>query len=199
MGSAEAGHAARLAAALRYAARGIPVLPTHFPVGAPGSAPRCSCRRRACPAPARHPVGGLRLDDASTSELVIRRWWTASPEGGVGAPTGWTFDSILLRHAIGPAALLAWLIGHGQRTGPVLRGDGAHEFLVRPAGRGGFLMPIAQGELLYSSQGGLAVLPPSRTADGGTVTWVRDLGFPLPDGDPLFETLMRLPEGGTTG
>ncbi len=196
MTGGEHDQTARLQAALGYAARGIAVLPTHFPVNAPTAIGpvRCSCRRHACPAPARHPLGGLRLDDASTGGLAIRRWWTVYPEAGVGAPTGGTFHSIRLRHPANSGAVLAWLARHDARTGPVLRCGAAHEFLVRPAGRGGFLMPLGQGELLYSGQGGLVLLAPSRTADGGTVAWVRDLTLPLPDGDPLFETLLHIPD-----
>src|SRR5207244_5146537 len=81
-----------LEAALGYAACGWRVFPLHAPrVGG------CTCRRRDCDRPAKHPRTEHGLHDATVDSAVVRRWWAQWPEANVGVVTGtasgfWVLD-----------------------------------------------------------------------------------------------------------
>lgn len=64
-----------LAAALSYAAAGQPVFP---------------CKRKGAQAKAPHTRNGL--NDASTSEAQIKRWWKQHDDAVIGLPTGVVWD-----------------------------------------------------------------------------------------------------------
>ena len=75
---------ALLAAALRYAAAGIAVMPLHAPTPA-----GCTCRDGAgCGSPGKHPRLRHGLLDASTDARLVRAWWARWPGANVGLVTG---------------------------------------------------------------------------------------------------------------
>jgi hypothetical protein len=78
------GDASLLAAAVRYAALGWPVLALHTPdhEGA------CSCGRAGCSKPGKHPRTRHGLRDASADEAQIHAWWVTWPNANVGLITG---------------------------------------------------------------------------------------------------------------
>jgi hypothetical protein len=68
-----------LDAALMYARLGWPVVPLHTPV-----AGVCDCpKRSACISPGKHPRTMRGVDDSSTDEEKIRRWWHMWPTANV--------------------------------------------------------------------------------------------------------------------
>lgn len=68
-----------LQAALYYAALRWPVLPLHTPFGGV-----CDCPKHAeCRSPGKHPRTLKGVDDASTDETTIRRWWSMWPHANV--------------------------------------------------------------------------------------------------------------------
>src|SRR4051812_38514332 len=69
--------------AVAYAEQGWPVLPLHTP--APGG---CSCGRRDCPKPGKHPRTRHGVDDATTDRDRVRAWWRRWPAANVGIATG---------------------------------------------------------------------------------------------------------------
>src|SRR6266849_1224690 len=73
-----------LDAALAYAARGWHVFPCHTPTPQGG----CSCRRPSCEDIGKHPRTKNGLQDATTEEATIRRWWKMWPEANVAIRTG---------------------------------------------------------------------------------------------------------------
>lgn len=72
--------------ALDYAARGWSVVPLHSPSGIP--ALPCTCRKRHCDSPGKHPRTKNGLKDASRDPDQVRRWWTSYPQAGVAIVTG---------------------------------------------------------------------------------------------------------------
>ena len=129
-------------AALAYAARGIPVLPLHYPVArasaarpvpagqppaGPGWARGCSCGDRACAQVGKHPLGQLvphGLTEATTNRARVLAWWTADPQANVGLACGHRFDVLDLDGPHGVAALRAFADHHHLRIperGPVAR------------------------------------------------------------------------------
>jgi hypothetical protein len=196
--TARPGHELR-DAALGYAARGIPVLPLHYPVAraqaarpAPAGQPAgwalaCSCGDRACAQAGKHPLGQLvphGLREATTNRARVLAWWTAQPQANVGLACGHLFDVLDLDGPTGVAALRAVADQHGVRLperGPVVRSGRAEagwHYYLAPAGlprRTGLLDGVD-----YQALGGYVVAPPSRHATGHRYAWARDLSHPLP-------------------
>jgi Bifunctional DNA primase/polymerase, N-terminal len=72
-----------MAAAVWYTRHGIPVFPLHWPTG--GS---CSCGKRDCHSPGKHPLTVRGFKDATTDESQIAEWWRTYPAANIGIPTG---------------------------------------------------------------------------------------------------------------
>jgi hypothetical protein len=201
-------------AALGYAARGIPVLPLHYPVtrlhtarlvpagealARPERASGCSCGDPACGPVGKHPIGALvptGLAEATCNRARILAWWTRYPQANIGLACGHTVDALDLDGPAGVAALRAYARDHGVELpagGPVVRTGrpeaGWHYYLT-PAGLGrrrGLLDRVD-----YQGLGGYVVAPPSRHATGHPYRWARGLDAPLPAlPGPLRELLTR--------
>jgi hypothetical protein len=74
---------ALLDAALAYAAMGWRVIPLHTPKATPDGV-RCDCGQAGCNSVGKHPRTTHGLDDGTTSERRIRRWWELCPHANVG-------------------------------------------------------------------------------------------------------------------
>jgi len=97
---------ALLAAALGYAALGVPVYPVHWPRPIRGGAGlACSCPRGpSCDRPAKHPLVRHGIHDATTNPAQLQRWWSRWPAANLGLATGIVFDAL---DVDGPAGLVA--------------------------------------------------------------------------------------------
>ena len=71
-------------AALAAARRGWPVIPLHSPT----KAGTCTCRKKVCDSPAKHPRTAHGLKDGTTDEKIIRGWWSRWPRANLGICTG---------------------------------------------------------------------------------------------------------------
>jgi hypothetical protein len=169
---------ALLDAALGYAARGIPVYPVHWPRPIVDKASlTCSCRHGpSCDRPAKHPLVGHGVNDATTEVAQLERWWRRWPQANLGLATGIIFDALDIDGTIGLAALrqLApaadpWLPGPVVRTG----GGGWHYWFA-PTGLGN-RPPRGLAHVDWRGIGGCVLAPPSRHASGRTYRWVRGL------------------------
>jgi hypothetical protein len=201
-------------AALGYAARGIPVLPLHYPItrpravtaiavdgrlARPGVEVGCSCRDASCGPVGKHPIGHLvptGLAEATTNRARILSWWTRHPQANIGLATGHRFDVLDLDGPQAAAALRRFTDQHGialPAGGPVVRTgrpEGGWHYYLAPAGLGrrrGLL-----GRVEYQGLGGYVVAPPSRHASGRPYRWARDLDHALPAlPGPLRELVAR--------
>jgi hypothetical protein len=73
----------RLAAALRYAARGLRVLPVY---GIEDG--RCRCGRQDCRTPGKHPMTRHGVLAARTDPETIGYWWQHAPDANTGIACG---------------------------------------------------------------------------------------------------------------
>jgi hypothetical protein len=102
---------------------------------------RCSCRRRDCPSPAKHPIGRLvprGLHNASRDPAVVADWWTRHPSANIGLATGHLFDVLDIDGAGGAAALRSFATEHDlASTGPLVRtGSGGWHYCEVEDARG---------------------------------------------------------------
>jgi hypothetical protein len=186
-------------AALSYAARGIPVLPLHYPLPhhgglqpvpggqqlpRPAGGSGCSCRDPGCGQPAKHPLGSLvphGVKDATTNRARILAWWTRHPSANIGLATGHRFDVLDVDGPEGAQAIRSLAAAHGLvSSGPLVRtGGGGWHFYLAPTGLGN-VHPAGLEHVDWRGRGGYVVAPPSRHASGHPYQWVegRDLGTP---------------------
>jgi Bifunctional DNA primase/polymerase, N-terminal len=180
-------------AAVGYAARGIPVLPLHYPLShrndlqpvggnrQPAVGVGCSCRDPGCGQPAKHPLGSLvprGVKDATTNRARILAWWTRHPQANIGLATGHAFDVLDVDGPAGAQAIRELAATHDlQSSGPLVRtGGGGWHFYLTPTGLGN-ASPQGLEHVDWRGRGGYVVAPPSRHASGHLYQWAagRDL------------------------
>jgi hypothetical protein len=140
-------------AAVGYAARGIPVLPLHFPLphrtglqpvaGDPQPAVArvaCSCRDPGCGQVAKHPLGSLvphGVKDATCNRARVLAWWTRHPQANVGLATGHHFDVLDVDGPAGAQAIQELAAEYGlQSSGPLVRTGGGWHYCEGEDARG---------------------------------------------------------------
>jgi hypothetical protein len=176
---------ALLAAALGYAARGIPVYPVHWPHPTTGGAAlACSCPcGPSCDRPAKHPLVRHGVKDATTDPEVIGRWWHRWPQANLGLATGIIFDALDVDGPAGLATLRQLARTAELRlSGPlVATGGGGWHYWFRPTGLGN-RPPRSLDHVDWRGRGGCVLAPPSRHVSTGTYRWLRGLDqAPLPE------------------
>ncbi len=194
-------------AALAYAARGIPVLPLHWPTTQPHTTARdgeqpgvlvgCSCRDPACAKPGKHPLGRLvahGIDQATTDPDQVTRWWQRAPHANIGLATGHLVDVLDVDGPAGAQALRAFAAAHGWTPrGPLVRtGGGGWHLYLHPSGSGpkAPIHPDLLAHVDWRGRGSYAVAPPSQHA-GGAYRWVRGLDTPLQPAPPALLALLH--------
>jgi hypothetical protein len=163
-------------AALSYARRGWPVFPVHGVYWG-----HCTCGRRECSSPGKHPLVRRGVLDASNDARVIREWWRRWRLANVAIATGnasgivvidmdlpVAFDSLdVLRDKV-PRTLTALTGGGGLHL--VLRAPEVHS-LHNHVGR----LPGVAGDLPgidLRADGGYVIAPPSSHASGHSYEWL---------------------------
>jgi hypothetical protein len=174
-----------LTAALGYAARDIPVYPTHWPhPNADGASLACSCPRgHYCDRPAKHPLVWHGVKDASRDPTQLARWWRRWPDANIGLATGVVFDALDIDGLQGMAALRQHLPTVNRRhPGPlVATGGGGWHSWYAPSGLGN-RPPRGLTHVDWRGLGGSVLAPPSRHISGGRYRWLRTLDqAPLPE------------------
>jgi hypothetical protein len=186
LGAAES--ASRLEQLLRAVRAGFPVAPAAHAVDY-----RCSCDRVGCPAPAQHPLSFAWQSQASTDVEQVTGWMARDPEANAVTATGRSHDVLDVPAEAGRLAL-EQMDGLGVAVGPVAA-VGDDRYLFFTTSRSALdedewwtseldTSPENVTEhpgLRWHTRGSYVLLPPSRLADGSTVTWVRDPGRQLPD------------------
>jgi hypothetical protein len=183
-------------AAVGYAARGIPVLPLHYPLPhrnglqpvtgdqPPALRTSCSCRDPDCGQPAKHPLGSVvphGVKDATCNRARILAWWARHPSANIGLACGHRFDVLDVDGPEGAQAIRALATAHGLRSsGPLVRtGGGGWHFYLAPTGLGN-ARPAGLAHVDWRGRRGYVVAPPSRHASGHPYQWAagRDLDTP---------------------
>jgi hypothetical protein len=196
-------------AAVGYAARGIPVLPLHYPLPHRNSLQRvpggpqavvaraaCSCRDPGCGQPAKHPLGSLvphGVKDATCNRARILAWWTRHPQAKIGLATGHLFDVLDVDGPAGAQAIRTLADAHGlQSSGPlVCTGGGGWHFYLVPTGLGN-ARPADLEHVDWRGRGGYVVAPPSRHASGQAYQWAAGRDLDTPPGQVPAVLLERL-------
>jgi energy-coupling factor transporter ATP-binding protein EcfA2 len=163
-------------AALGLARAGLRVFPLHSAVDG-----QCSCRKKDCDRPGKHPRTAKGLHDASADEAQALRWWRSWPDAPIGVRTGdglvvvdvdgeqgkQTMGELVARHSPLPESARSW-------TG----GGGAHLWF-----RTSVPVPCSV-ELLgvkvdVRGEGGYVVAPPSLHASGRHYAWDEGAGLEM--------------------
>jgi hypothetical protein len=180
-------------AAVSYAARGIPVLPLHYPLPhhrdlqlvtgdqPPALGTGCSCRDPGCGQVGKHPLGNLvphGAKDATCNRARILAWWSRHPQANIGLATGYRFDVLDVDGPAGEQAIRELAAIHGlHSSGPlVCTGGGGWHYYLAPTGLGN-VHPAGLAHVDWRGRGGFVVAPPSRHASGHSYQWAvgRDL------------------------
>ncbi len=169
-----------LEAALAYAARGWLVVPLHTPK--PGV---CSCRKKGCSSPGKHPRTAHGLNDGSKDPKQIARWWEKWPDASVGILTGQ--ESCLLVLDVdgedGKTSLQSLTAAHGKlpktlcvktgRTGTDGKRKGCHYYFRVSTGAAIRNSAGVLGKGLdIRADGGYVVAPPSLHPSGLLYEWL---------------------------
>jgi hypothetical protein len=156
-----------LAAALLYARLGWPVVPLFTPTDGV-----CDCpKRAACESPGKHPRTLKGLDDATTDEAKIRRWWGMWPHANIGIDLA---RAGLVDIAPDSLEWFAEFTARGlPRTLSFASGGGeghAHHLYARPEGCE--IHRDCQTGKYDVMSNGYAVMPPSLHQSGRVYTWL---------------------------
>jgi hypothetical protein len=152
--------------ALNLAALGWEVLPLHSIREG-----RCTCRRRRCGSPGKHPRSEHGVLDATSDWWVVRHWWRVWPEANLGVATG-PASGVWVLGPDGPAGLAALDVlaaAHGglpptvtARTG----GGGRHLYWRWPVREVTNRSNHRRLPIDVRGRGGYVVAPPSVNARG---------------------------------
>jgi hypothetical protein len=170
-------------AALAYAARGWLVVPLHNPKQGV-----CSCRKKNCSSPGKHPRTEHGLKDGSKDPKQIALWWESWPDANLGILTGQGSGLLVLDvdGEEGKAALKALTAAHGTlpktpcvktgRKGADGKRKGCHYYFCAPEGvlirnSVGNTNPLGKG-LDIRADGGYVVAPPSLHPSGLLYEWL---------------------------
>jgi hypothetical protein len=173
--------------ALSYAARGWHVFPCHTPTPAGD----CSCHKSDCKKTRRvgkHPRTRNGLNDATTDEATIRRWWKMSPDANIGIRTGAVSNLVVLdedSYKGGDASREDLERSYNPLPETVQQltgGGGVQYFFAHPGTHVKNGVETLGPGLDIRGDGGYVVAPPSLHVSGRRYTW--ELSH-LPDETPL--------------
>ena len=187
----------RKSRALEYAPLGLRVVPMHTIEDG-----HCSCEAVSdCPRPGKHPITRHGVNDATTDDEQIVKWWTEHPNANIGIAAGRASRILVLDidPRNGGTETLQRL---EKELGPLPEtvtsntgGGGEHRifkypnFSVRKDSAGKLLGPGVD----VLSDGCIMVAPPSRHASGNRYRWQDGKSFrdlePVPLPDPWLNRL----------
>jgi hypothetical protein len=156
-----------LNAALRYAERGLDVIPL-YGVDDRGA---CRCARPDCSSPGKHPLTPHGLKEASRDPLILRDWWELWADANVAVVTGAISSVIVLDVDGEPGALTLGSLPALPASWHSRTGRGEHHWFRHPGG----LVPNAvrlRPGLDFRGDGGYVVVPPSRHVTGRPYEWI---------------------------
>lgn len=160
-------------AALKYASLGWAVFPVHSVAGG-----RCSCGKKDCQNPGKHPRTRKGVNDATIDPALIAGWWRTWPDANIGIATGSKSGLFVLdidpRHH-GDISLSEFEQENGRLLSAVeclTGGGGRHIYFKYPAN--GIIRSRANHPgpgLDVRGDGGYVVAPPSGHISGHHYDW----------------------------
>lgn len=172
--------------ALAYAQGGALVLPLHTPDG-----DGCSCLRRGCTHPGKHPRVLNGLHDATTDVDQVARWWSMWPAANIGVRPNAGLIVLDVDPRNGGDVQLAAMqdrLGALPATRTARTGSGGeHRWFLHDGPTRGAVAPGID----IKSNAGYVVVPPSVHASGERYEWT-DAGAIAPAPDYL-RTLLTPP------
>jgi len=169
-----------LQTALAYAERGWLVIPLHNPKQGV-----CSCRKKNCSSPGKHPRTEHGLNDGSRDPKQIESWWNKWPDANLGILTGQESGLLVLDvdGEDGKASLQGLIAAHGilpktlrvktGRRGANGEPKGCHYYFRAPAGTAIRNSAGTLGKGLdIRAEGGYVVAPPSLHPSGLLYEWL---------------------------
>ena len=165
-------------ASLEYVAHGWPVFPLHgIQLGF------CTCPRRVCSTPGKHPLTSHGLDDATLDPEQIRAWWAQWPAANIGLRT----DGGLVVLDVDDHRPLEGL----PLTPTVESGKGSHLYFRSEQPVGNHVGIISGVDV--RGERGYVVAPPSRHISRATYRWRVTLDVPIATLPPWVLAKMATP------
>lgn len=166
-----------LEAALSYAARGWRV----FPLQWLREGGRCTCGKKDCKSPGKHPRTPNGCLDGTTDADQIRRWWHQWPNANVGLATGHGLVALDVDPRHGGAETLVDLqreLGNLPQTVAVETGSGGRHIYLSPVDpKTGEVLEVRNSASVLGvgvdvrGDGGYVVAPPSVHQSGRPYRW----------------------------
>jgi len=184
-----------LGAALRYARRGLYVVPFHSAIGG-----LCTCGNTNCTRPGKHPRTPHGVKDATRDPAVIRRWWSEWFDANIGIAVGVKSGIIVIdvdpRNG-GVNSFKAAESAHGslRDTTTSRTGGGGRHFIFQHPGFAVRKNALGPG-IDILSDGQCVIVPPSVHSSGRIYSWRPgyDLEAKPPKRLPQpYRELLRLP------
>ena len=152
--------------ALRYAKKGLPVLPLHTV-----SDGVCTCGNVECGSVAKHPRNLRGVTEATTDEAIINQWWEQWPGSNIGLATGTPEGILVVDVDAKSGGLESWMdlqdIHGVVNTLMVETGGGGNHYIFK---QNGTIYSNTAGKLGQGidtrGKGGYIVAPPSVHASG---------------------------------
>ena len=157
--------------ALNYAEKGWHVLPLHTAVNG-----TCSCSKRDCGSPGKHPRTEHGLSDATTDPNIIKEWWTRWPDANIGVRTGQISGVVVLDIDPKNGGLESWselqdIHGRVDALTCHTGGGGLHLYFQAPETE----LKSSAGEIAPGvdtrAEGGYVIAPPSLHISGNRYAW----------------------------
>lgn len=155
-----------LEAALHLAALGYRVFPCHSP--APGGG--CTCGKRTCGKPGKHPRNRNGCNGATTNPAQIRKWWAKWSDANIGVATA----GLLVVDTDGPEGEAA-IAERDLPTAPTATtGKGTHRFFVDTTGAAKCKVGVLP-QVDIRAAGGYVIAAPSVHPSGAVYAWAPGL------------------------
>jgi len=156
-----------LETALLYAARGWPVFPCHSIKDG-----YCTCSRKNCKSPGKHPRTSHGRNTATTDEQTIKNWWSIWPDANIAIATGKESGLVVLDIDDGGEDFVSMKYVP-DTVEAITGGGGRHILFNRPDEEIRFLTKTHLfGEPIDSrADGGYIIAPPSIHKSGRSYEW----------------------------
>lgn len=163
----------KLEAALAYGRMGWRVFPCHSIIQTPAG-PTCSCRKRDCTSPGKHPRIKQGFRGASDDAVQIKAWWTRYPDANIGLATGSGLAVFDIDGVAGANEFKALVQAHGTvpETLSAATGRGVHLVFSTPHGTPE-VRSSARGNVHVRGEGGYIIAAPSDHISGRKYQWIK--------------------------